>query len=286
MSDDGADLLWADGPVSHAVKPLIRLVNGVPDWPDSLNHINANPDSVAPGINPEEIRGFIADLRCRDPLLDDPDVPDFLAKAKRLSQGHSFAEPWWAIEKTLGRKNTIRVSSGRDYTALLSKSERATLPRGAPHVMVDPAVLRHSFPGYDPRIDLSVDQSGDLHPGEMIAKALGLAMPVSVSRLCEWVDAANAPALITIDASRATSRGFLRILEWVADLSDPNLEGTMRTNPQVVVARSREQLADDEERFWDRIPPQIADIFRLRPLAIHYRLPSFYWPEKQSVFIP
>ncbi len=207
-------------------------------------------DGVPMGIS---FLRFWQEVRRRDPALDQPTSVDFRLKGQHVCVSMpSDAERWWA---------SSQLRRGKGPTCFFVENEVIGCMIGNPVVRLH----LHAGDGDFPDI------------GAILSGALGLADRLSVKDLSRLASEQPGLTLVTLDASQLSTRGMLRLIEWVADLADvrdANRPGVLA----VFVSRSADQLVLDDEVLFERLPPDMERVLRIFPMATHTRLIDFQWP--------
>lgn len=220
------------------------------------NRVQENGQAtLSDGLLPGAVTAFTEfwrQIRYRDPELVDCSPLDFRAKGSALAPLWPVSDQkWWAADELF----------------------KPSLP---PHFLVEPDVLGTNLTHVSCRIDFHADKLLEAGPGIAFAKRLGLKQPLMVADLVRLSTSLPGRTLVAIDASMLTARGFLQMIYWLADLAalrDAKAAGQLC----VCVSRSREQLIQDHEAIFARLPLGLERAIRPRPHAKHLRLEDFLW---------
>jgi len=194
------------------------------------------------------------ELRIIDNKLEAPSMSEFILKAKKayLENKYSGKTPKW-IESIIGSKE--------------------------PGLIIDPKIIDGILLEMDlynsNMTPMDIILENNELPADKIAIKTGIKNPLTSKELLDFTSTKN-PMLIVLRADSLSSKEFLKMIYWLADLKSSGKTSFIR----ILLCRSEDKLKGDQETLWDRLPGNIDDLLKIPFGSKGEELSEYLWKFK------
>lgn len=254
IQPEGDGCRWVETGAGIQLYPFVRFQGEAMVIPRAMG---ADGAPVFPGeerVDPAEWLTAWRTLRILDPSLDSPTPAEVMGKLRRLGVAAAAGDPpWWA------------------------KELRAPDPPARIVVPFDSALLPSIGHAWGPgAVALLLALEETTESPQALATVLGLAALPTAAEILAW-GSRDAPLLLAHGTRDLTSRGFLRVLLWLADLRSAGRTSHLR----ILVQRDASTLQADQEALWAKLPEDLPGLLAKSKGGGDSGLPSFLWPAER-----
>ncbi len=252
---ENRDLYFVNDNIKTLLSPLISYEQGnLTTYSEFKALYNLEFETSNEDSSIQSFSEIWQELRIIDNKLEAPSMSEFILKAKKayLENKYSGKTPKW-IESIIGSKE--------------------------PGLIIDPKIIDGILLEMDlynsNMTPMDIILEDNELPADKIAIKTGIKNPLTSKELLDFTSTKN-PMLIVLRADSLSSKEFLKMIYWLADLKSSGKTSFIR----ILLCRSEDKLKGDQETLWDRLPGNIDDLLKIPFGSKGEELSEYLWKFK------